>query len=75
MEDKSPVAARIFVECSAGILCSALVSPAVAIIDRATVSNASGLEPLIPSLINSIKILLTNPLNFVRYVLNHNTLQ
>lgn len=35
-------------------------------VDKAIVSNASGLEPLIPSLINSVKTLFSNPVYFFK---------
>lgn len=66
MDDKSPLTARIFVECSAAFLCAASVAPAISIVDKAIVSNASGLEPLIPCLINGVKTLITKPLYFIK---------
>ena len=38
----------------------------ISIVDKAIVSNASGLEPLVPSLINGFKTLFTNPAYFFR---------
>jgi len=42
------------------------VAPAISILDRAIVSNASGLEPLVPCLINGIKTMLTKPTYFFK---------
>jgi hypothetical protein len=35
-------------------------------VDKAIVSNASGVEPLVPCLINGIKTFFTNPVYFVK---------
>lgn len=40
---------------------SSTTAPAISIVDKAIVSNASGLEPLVPSLINGFKTLFTKP--------------
>jgi hypothetical protein len=42
------------------------LAPAISIVDKAIVSNASGLEPLVPSLINGFKTLVTKPAYFFR---------
>lgn len=47
------------------VYCS-YIAPAISIVDRAIVSNASGLEPMVPALINGVKTLITRPLYFVR---------
>lgn len=41
-------------------------APAISIVDKAIVSNASGLEPLVPSLINGVKTLFSNPIYFFK---------
>lgn len=41
-------------------------APAISIVDKAIVSNASGLEPLVPCLINGVKTLFTNPVYFFK---------
>ena len=41
-------------------------APAISIVDKAIVSNASGLEKLVPSLINGVKTLFTKPLYFFK---------
>lgn len=41
-------------------------APALAIVDKAVVCNASGLHALMPSMIQSTKTLLTNPVLFMR---------
>lgn len=43
-----------------------LTAPAISIVDKAIVSNASGVEPLVPCLINGIKTFFTNPVYFVK---------
>ena len=42
------------------------LAPAISIVDKAIVSNASGLEPLVPSLINGVKTLFTKPVYFFK---------
>lgn len=64
--DPSPTLARAGVESAAAILSAFSVAPAISIVDKAIVSNASGLEPLVPSLINSTKGLFTSPIQFLR---------
>ena len=61
-----PLPYRLGVECVAGVLSAFSVAPAISIVDKAIVSNASGLEPLLPCMINGIKSLFTNPLAFLR---------
>lgn len=41
-------------------------APAISIVDKAIVSNASGLEPLVPCLINNCKTLFSNPVYFFK---------
>jgi hypothetical protein len=57
---------RIGVESAAAVISALSVAPAISIVDKAIVSNASGLEPLIPCLINGVKTLFTKPLYFFR---------
>ncbi len=45
---------------------SFIAAPAISIVDKAIVSNASGLEPLVPCLINGVKSLFSNPLYFLK---------
>lgn len=42
------------------------LAPAISIVDKAIVSNASGVEPLLPCLVNGIKTLFTNPVYFIK---------
>lgn len=42
------------------------IAPAISIVDKAIVSNASGLEPLVPALVNGVKTFFTKPLYFFR---------
>lgn len=42
------------------------VAPAISIVDKAIVSNASGLEPLVPALINGVKTFFTKPIYFLK---------
>jgi hypothetical protein len=55
-----------FRECSAAILSALSVAPFISMVDKAIVSNASGLEPLVPSLVNSFKGFVSSPLTFLR---------
>lgn len=64
--DKSPLLVRLGVEAAAATMCALSVAPAISIVDKAIVSNASGLEPLVPCLINGVKILVTNPIYFCK---------
>jgi len=64
--DNSPLAFRILTESTAAIVSAATVAPAISIVDKAIVSNASGLEPLVPCLINGVKTLFTKPLYFFK---------
>ena len=42
------------------------IAPILAIIDKAVVCNASGLQKLVPSMIQSTKMLITHPLRFLK---------
>ena len=57
---------RLIVESNAAIISAMCVAPIVSIVDKAIVSNASGLEPLVPCLIKGFKSFFTNPLKFLR---------
>eukprot|EP01038_Epipyxis_sp_PR26KG_P008602 gene8602-11626_t len=65
-EDHSPLLVRIGMESLVAISSALSVAPAISIVDKAIVSNASGLEPLIPSLINGIKTLFFKPIYFFK---------
>ena len=65
-EDPSPLHVRLAVECVAAGLSALSVAPAISIVDKAIVSNASGLEPLLPCIYNGCVSFLTNPIYFVR---------
>jgi len=64
--DTSPVGIRMGMEAAAATLSALTVAPAISIVDKAIVSNASGLEPLVPCLVNGIKTLLTKPVYFFK---------
>lgn len=64
--DQTPLSARIFVESSAAIISALSVAPAISIIDKAIVSNASGREALLPCIMNGIKSLFINPIYFFK---------
>lgn len=66
--DASPLLLRLLVESSAAVLSALSVAPAISIVDKAIVSNASGLEPMIPSVINSVKAFLSNPFHFMSQI-------
>jgi hypothetical protein len=65
-EDPSPLSVRIGAEALCGIVSALLVAPAVSIIDKAIVSNASGREKLVPCLLNGIKELVKTPIKFIK---------
>lgn len=65
-KDTSPLFARVLVEASAATLSALTVAPAISIVDKAIVSNASGLEPLIPCLLNGIKTMFARPVYFFK---------
>eukprot|EP00599_Poterioochromonas_sp_BG-1_P011516 CAMPEP_0173160088 /NCGR_PEP_ID=MMETSP1105-20130129/17584_1 /TAXON_ID=2985 /ORGANISM="Ochromonas sp., Strain BG-1" /LENGTH=268 /DNA_ID=CAMNT_0014078821 /DNA_START=92 /DNA_END=898 /DNA_ORIENTATION=- len=58
IEDPSPLPFRIAVESAAAIISAASVAPAISIVDKAIV--------LVPSLINGVKTLFTNPVYFFK---------
>jgi hypothetical protein len=62
----SPIIVRYPLESACAIFSAAAVAPVVSIVDKAIVSNASGLEPLLPCFINGFKSLFSNPLAFFR---------
>ena len=64
--DNSPLIYRMGIESAAAILSALSVAPAISIVDKAIVSNASGLEPLIPCLINGIKTFIFKPIYFLK---------
>jgi len=64
--NKAPLIYRLGFESFAAIISTLTVAPAISIVDKAIVSNASGLEPLVPCLINGIKTMVTKPLYFVK---------
>ena len=64
--DSSPFALRLSVEALVGITTAFAVAPFVSIIDKAIVSNASRVEPLLPCIIAGTKYLATKPLGFFR---------
>jgi hypothetical protein len=61
-----PLHERLLVEWTAAMLSALSVSPAIVIVDRAIVSNASGLQPLLPCVISGVKNLFTKPMHFLR---------
>lgn len=65
-EDTSPLPVRLGVEWGAAILSAFTVAPAISIVDKAIVSNASGKEKLVSCLINGFKTLFTKPIHFLR---------
>lgn len=65
-EDNSPLPMRLAVEWAAAILSALTVAPAISIVDKAIVSNASGKEKLLSCLINGFKTFFTKPVYFLR---------
>lgn len=62
--ESSPIPVRLLVESVVAAISALSVAPIISIVDKAIVSNASGLEPMIPSVINSIKKMLLSPVLF-----------
>lgn len=65
-KDNSPVSIRIALECVAATVSAFTFAPAVSIVDKAIVSNASGKEKLVPCLISGVKELFSRPTFFFR---------
>jgi hypothetical protein len=64
--DTSPYLVRMQVEALSGIVSALTVAPAVSIVDKAIVSNASGRQALVPSLFDGVRTLFTRPVFFLR---------
>jgi hypothetical protein len=56
----------MFVETGAAISTAFCIAPAVAIVDKAIVSNASGRQAMLPCVASELKLLMTNPLQFLK---------
>jgi len=65
-DDNQPFAVRILAESVAACISALSVSPAISIIDKAIVSNASGVESLWTGIINGVKTMIISPLYFLR---------
>jgi hypothetical protein len=65
-DDKSPLLVRFGCESVAATISALSVAPVISIVDKAIVSNASGLEPLLPCFFNGFKSLFLNPLTFLK---------
>jgi hypothetical protein len=66
VDDSSPLLLRFGVESIAATVSALSVAPVISIVDKAIVSNASGLEPLLPCFINGFKNLFMNPVSFLK---------
>ena len=64
--DLSPLPVRMLVETCAATLTALSVAPAVAIVDKAIVSNASGRQALLPCVASELKVLMSSPMQFVK---------
>jgi hypothetical protein len=64
--DRSPWAVRLGVESLCAIISALAVSPAISIVDKSIVANASGREKLVPCLINGVKTFVTKPIYFLK---------
>lgn len=64
--NNAPLSMRFGVEWLAAILSAFSVAPAISIIDKAIVSNASGKEKLVPCIVNGLKTLFKSPTKFLR---------
>lgn len=65
-DDNQPFVARIFIESVAACISALSVSPAISIIDKAIVSNASGVETLGAGIYNGVKTMITRPIYFLK---------
>lgn len=65
--DYSPLHIRLAVESTAAVVSAFSVAPIISIVDKAITSNASGLEPLVPCVLNGFKTLFTKPVYFFRH--------
>jgi len=66
MDNNLSLISRLTLESVAAFVAAFTVSPAICIIDKAIVSNASGLEPLNISLKNGFRSLITTPKHFFK---------
>ena len=57
---------RMMIETCAATLTALTIAPAVAIVDKAIVSNASGRQALLPCVASELKVLLSSPLQFMK---------
>lgn len=62
----APYGAVMAMEASVGTVAAFSVAPVISIVDKAIVSNSSGLERLVPSIINSVKGMISSPISFLR---------
>lgn len=65
-DNNTPLPMRFGVEWIAAILSALSVAPAISIIDKAIVSNASGKEKLVPCIMNGLKMMFKRPVHFLR---------
>ncbi|TPX36498.1 hypothetical protein SmJEL517_g01334 [Synchytrium microbalum] len=66
IEARLSLAGLLGLEWSAAIVTGALVAPAVTVIDKAIIANASGVKKLWPGLVEGFSTMLFKPLYFVR---------
>lgn len=66
LHDRSPLPIRMLVEAGAAILTALSIAPAVAIVDKAIVSNASGRQAMLPCVTSELKVLMSSPLQFMK---------
>jgi hypothetical protein len=64
--DWSPMPLRMLMETCAATLTALSIAPAVAIVDKAIVSNASGRQALLPCVASELKVLMSSPLQFLK---------
>lgn len=57
---------RMLVETGAAVLTALSIAPAVAIVDKAIVSNASGRQAMLPCVASELKVLMSSPLQFLK---------
>jgi hypothetical protein len=64
--DRSPLPMRMLVESGAAFVTALSIAPAVAIVDKAIVSNASGRQAMLPCVGSELKVLMSSPLQFLK---------
>src|ERR1700686_5531346 len=57
---------KVGYEVLAGALAASVVSPFITIVDKSITANASGRQQLLDGILSGLKLLMNNPMKFVR---------